>query len=98
MEDSKRVAFRELVATRRQIAEFGEKDGLDGFIDYLPQCPEREGIRAWLETPALPPSPFSEREGVDSVFKDLIGGLMNLDPRKRLTAHKALEHEWFQDV
>ena len=98
MEDSELVAYREKVATRRQVAHFGDNGGLDGFIDYLPEYVGRERVRAWLETPALPPSPFSERKGADPVFKNLIAGLMNLDPRKRLTAQEALEHEWFRDV
>ena len=99
MEDSERVALREFVASRRQVAVFGEKGGLDGFLDYLPHPPpEYERIRAWLTTDTVKPSPFSERKYVDPVFKDLIGHLMNLDPRKRLTAPEALEHEWFQDV
>lgn len=32
---------------------------------------------------------------VDSEFKDLIQGLTNLDPAKRLASHQALEHPWF---
>jgi serine/threonine protein kinase len=31
---------------------------------------------------------------VDPAFKDLIRGLTNLDPAKRLTARQALEHPW----
>lgn len=34
----------------------------------------------------------------DSDFKDLIGGLTNFDPAKRLTASEALSHTWFHDV
>jgi serine/threonine protein kinase len=43
--------------------------------------------------------PFSEwPEVVDPAFTDLIRGLTNLDPTKRLTARQALEHPWFMDL
>lgn len=46
----------------------------------------------------IPYKPFNEwPDGVDSAFKDLVQQLTNLDPSKRLTAHQALEHPWFQD-
>lgn len=44
----------------------------------------------------IPYKPFSEWSDVgDATFKDLIRGLTNLDPTKRLTARQALEHPWF---
>lgn len=46
----------------------------------------------------IPYRPFTQWPGVvDSSFEDLIQRLTNLDPTKRLTAHQALEHPWFQD-
>ena len=86
------------MAANRQVAHFGDNGGLDGFIEYLTEFMEAESIRAALEKSPLSPSPFSKRKDVDPVFKNLIAGLMNLDPRKRLTAQEALEHEWFQDA
>ena len=46
----------------------------------------------------IPYVPFSEWEDVDSTFKDLIQGLNNLDPSRRLTARQALDHPWFEGI
>lgn len=44
----------------------------------------------------IPYKPFPEWPDVgDTAFKDLIRGLTNLDPTKRVTARQALEHPWF---
>lgn len=44
----------------------------------------------------IPYKPFSDWPDVDdSMFKNLILGMMNLDPTKRVTARQALEHPWF---
>jgi serine/threonine protein kinase len=44
----------------------------------------------------IPYEPFSNWSDVDdAAFKDLIQGMTNLDPTKRITAHQALEHPWF---
>jgi serine/threonine protein kinase len=45
-----------------------------------------------------PRRPFSLWQGVDEGFKDLICAMTNFDPRKRITARKALAHTWFEDV
>ena len=37
-----------------------------------------------------PPKPFSQCENIDADSKDLIGGLTDLDPAKRLTAQRSL--------
>ncbi|KAL9107751.1 MAG: hypothetical protein Q9227_007373 [Pyrenula ochraceoflavens] len=39
-----------------------------------------------------------EHDAIDEDFRDLIGGLTNFDPTKRLTAQEALRHRWFQDI
>jgi serine/threonine protein kinase len=44
----------------------------------------------------IPYEPFSDWPDVsDAAFKDLIRGMMNLNPTKRVTARQALEHPWF---
>jgi serine/threonine protein kinase len=46
----------------------------------------------------IPYKQFSEwPDGGDAAFKDLIRGLTNLDPTKRVTARQALEHPWLAD-
>ena len=44
----------------------------------------------------IPYKPFPDWPDVDdAMFKNLILGMMNLDPTKRITARQALEHPWF---
>jgi serine/threonine protein kinase len=45
-----------------------------------------------------PRKPFSLWKNIDADFKDLVSGLTNFEPTKRLTAHEALAHRWFSDV
>lgn len=44
-----------------------------------------------------PRKPFTGWVYVDKSFRDLVAQMTNLDPKKRITARKALEHRWFQD-
>jgi serine/threonine protein kinase len=57
------------------------------FIDLREQLKEQDDIQ-----------PFSDAEYVDPIFRDLVKGLTNFDPAKRLTAEEALKHPWFTDV
>lgn len=50
------------------------------------------------ENPRKPFSLWKNYVAIDADFKDLISGLTNFDPAKRITAHEALEHKWFKDV
>jgi serine/threonine protein kinase len=44
----------------------------------------------------IPYEPFSDWPDVsDAAFKDLVRGMMNLDPMKRVTARQASEHPLF---
>ena len=46
---------------------------------------------------SIPYEPVTNwQDAGDENFKDLIGGMMNLDPTKRITARKGLDHVWFQ--
>ncbi|MCJ1342295.1 hypothetical protein MMC31_000476 [Peltigera leucophlebia] len=88
------------VVLERQISYFADKDGMNGLLKHLgdsPSCDVFEVIRDGFNE-ANPCKPFSLWKGVGTDFKDLIGGLMNFDPTKRLTAHEALAHRWFGDV
>lgn len=47
----------------------------------------------------IPYKPFQAWPEVkDGEFKDIIGRMMNLDPKKRVTAREALRHPWFKDI
>ncbi|KAL9119080.1 MAG: hypothetical protein Q9187_004366 [Circinaria calcarea] len=84
----------------RQISYFAEEDGLNGLLKHLGDSPWCEVFGILLDdfNETNPRTPFSLWKDVDSDFKDLISGLTNFDPAKRLTAHEALAHRWFGDV
>ena len=86
---------------KRQISYFADDDGLNALLNHLdddnPWGQALWSLRASFNEKD-PRRPFSRWEAVDADFKDLIGGLTNFDPAKRLTAHEALAHRWFADV
>jgi serine/threonine protein kinase len=43
----------------------------------------------------FPREPFELWKDVEPEFKDLVGKMTNIDPRRRITAHEALSHPWF---
>lgn len=88
------------VVLERQISYFADQDGLNGLLTHLgdsPWCEVFQVIRDGFNK-NKPRRPFSLWKNVDADFKDLIAGLTNFDPAKRLTAHEALAHKWFGDV
>ncbi|GKZ22531.1 hypothetical protein AbraIFM66951_006485 [Aspergillus brasiliensis] len=88
------------VVIERQVSYFADKDGFHAFLEYLGDNPWASVFTVTLngfdqENPARP---FSLWQGVDDDFKSLICAMTNLDPRKRITARKALAHRWFDGV
>jgi serine/threonine protein kinase len=82
---------------------FGDQEGLDGLKAYLGDDEISLTVLNMLwedrHEPYIPYKPFSDWHDVeDTAFKDLILGLMNLDPSKRITAQEALEHPWLKDA
>ena len=85
---------------KRQISYFADEDGLNALLENLDDSYFGRvfwGLGAGVNE-KNPRKPFSRWENVDADFGDLIGGLTNFDPAKRLTAHQALAHRWFADV
>ena len=85
---------------KRQISYFADEDGLNALLEHIDDSPSAKVF--WSLGASFnennPRRPFSRCENVDADFGDLIGGLTNFDPAKRLTAHQALAHRWFADV
>ncbi|KAL8967275.1 MAG: hypothetical protein Q9197_005516 [Variospora fuerteventurae] len=86
----------------RQISYFADWESLDGLLRHLgdsPWCQVLETLRGGFNK-ENPREPFVRWniEPLDADLKDLIGGLTNFDPAKRLTADEALSHTWFHDV
>lgn len=84
----------------RHISCFADADGLDAFLKHISDSPYREIFEILRDgfDETNPREPFALMRGIDEDFKDLIGGLTNFDPAKRLTAHEALAHRWFEDI
>lgn len=92
------------IVLERQLSYFATEDGLRGLLEYLgedhPWCEIFQMIDSSLsEKNSREPFELWEREDrrLDADFKDLIAGLTNFDPTKRLTAQQALAHMWFSD-
>ena len=88
------------VAMERQISYFADVDGMNALLKDLGGSPWSEVLTVIWDgfNETNPRTPFSLWKNVDAEFKDLIGGLTNFDPAKRLTAHEALAHSWFAGV
>lgn len=82
-----------------QISYFADLDGVRGLVEYY-------GDTHWAHYIAMvanefnkdnPRRPIHTRQDLDRDFKDLITRIMNVDPRRRLTAKEALAHAWFAE-
>ncbi|KAF2461759.1 kinase-like domain-containing protein [Lineolata rhizophorae] len=87
----------------RQISCFADEDGLHGLLRHLgeknPWCQVFEVLESGFNK-ENPRKPFSlwRVEHFDEDFKDLISGLTNFDPAKRITGQEALAHRWFEGI
>jgi len=88
------------VVLERQISYFADADGVNALLDHLGDSPWCEVFKVicdgFNQSNLL--RPVARWVNLDTDFKDLVGGLTNFDPAKRLTAHEALAHRWFGDV
>ncbi|CZT14128.1 related to calcium/calmodulin dependent protein kinase [Ramularia collo-cygni] len=91
------------VILERQISYFAEEQDLHAFLRYLghkPEWVEIFQVVARVFEEGQPRRPFRRWKGIDvdqvDAFRNLILGLMNFDPARRLTTQQALEHEWFR--
>ncbi|KAK2759986.1 hypothetical protein FQN54_002722 [Arachnomyces sp. PD_36] len=88
----------------RQISYFADQDSFEAFMRHIgeasPWCEIfkvlRDGFNA--ENPRRPFSLWEGKGVEDADFKDLVGALTHFDPAKRLTAHQALAHKWFDGI
>ncbi|QVM12144.1 hypothetical protein D8B26_006779 [Coccidioides posadasii str. Silveira] len=85
------------IVIERQVSYFADEGGMSGFLKHLGDNPwvrVFEVIRDGFDKDH-PRRPFSLWKGVDKDFKS---AMTNFDPKKRITAHEALAHKWFEDV
>ncbi|KAK2768557.1 hypothetical protein FQN54_000413 [Arachnomyces sp. PD_36] len=84
----------------RQISYFADADGIQGFLEHIRQSPYIEAFRVIRDgfNKENPRRPFALWEGVDPVLKDLVCKMTVFDPARRITAHEALAHPWFEGI
>ncbi|EEA24244.1 hypothetical protein TMatcc_007319 [Talaromyces marneffei ATCC 18224] len=92
--------FPHIVRLRRQVSFWGDREGLNGLITHVSDEEVNSQVLGMLWDDRAVDyhsyRPFSDWPTVtDDNFKDLIRGMTNLDPRKRITAREALQHPWF---
>ena len=84
----------------RQISYFADEDGLNALFKHLGQSRWCEIIKVIADGfgEANPRKPYYLWKNIDEDFRDLVGRMMNFDPQKRITAHEALAHPWFEGI
>lgn len=92
-----------MIRLQRQISYFGDKDSLNGLMKHVGDeevnCQVLSMLWEDRDADYIPYKPFRDWPEVDDeAFKDLVDGLMKLDPSKRLTAPQALKHPWFAAI
>jgi hypothetical protein len=94
-------ALPTLIRLQRQISYFGTKEGLNRLMRHVGDEKENcEILRMLWKERGVYYVPFDQwvDVDVDEEFMDLMRGLMDLDPGKRITERKALGYKWFEDV
>jgi serine/threonine protein kinase len=88
------------IVLQRQLSYFSDLESLGGLLQYLGDSPWVQIFTVIAEgfNKELPRAPFSLWKDIDPEFKDLVGKMMNIDPKRRIPAHEALSHRWFADV
>jgi serine/threonine protein kinase len=95
-----------MIRLQRMVSHFGTQDSVDGLMRHLGDGEEQAASRKMLEMC------WEDRHGVDTpynlfkerkdrggeVFSDFVRGLVDLDPKRRITAEKALGHEWLHNL
>ncbi|EFE42800.1 hypothetical protein TRV_02520 [Trichophyton verrucosum HKI 0517] len=102
VDESELGAGEEILAhvIERQISYFADEDSIQEFLELIRESPWAEVFKITSDgfNNENPRKPFALWKGVDPVFKDLICRMTHFNPRKRITARGALEHEWFKGI
>jgi serine/threonine protein kinase len=92
-----------LIRLQRQVSYFGDQETVNGLLKHIADdntnCQVLRMLWEDRSEAQIPYKPFSQWwDGGDTMFKDFIRSLTNLDPAKRASAHEALEHPWLSDL
>ena len=96
-------ALPHLIRLQRQVSYFGNLEGLNGLMKHAGDeeinCQVLRMLWEERTEDYIPYKSFSDWPDItNAAFKDLVRGMMNLDPKQRFTARQALEHPWFKDT
>ena len=88
------------VVLERQLSYFSDLESLGGLLQHLGDSPWAQIFTVIAEgfSKEHPRAPFALWQDIDPEFKDLVGKMTNIDPKRRITADEALSHQWFADV
>lgn len=88
------------IVLERQLSYFSDLESLGGLLQHLGDSPWVHIFTVIAEgsNKEFPRAPFRLWKDIDPVFKDLVGKMTNIDPKRRITAQDALSHRWFADV
>lgn len=94
------AALPALIRLQRRVSYSGDAEGLNGLMTHVGDeqvnCQVLSMLWDERNEAHIPYEPFSQWPDLhDEAFIDLMKGLMNLDPVRRLSAHQALQHPWF---
>jgi len=99
-DDTEEICRRIWTCIQHRAGPFADAEGLAALLDYL-------GDNPWVQVFAVicdgfgkdnPRRPVRLWRDVDEELLDLVAGLTNFDPARRLITHEALGHRWFDGV
>lgn len=93
-------ALPAMIRLQRQVSYFGDTEALNGLMRHVGDEEINLEVLSllWEERNEdyIPYKPFSTwPEAGDEAFRDLVLGMLSLDPTRRLTADQVVKHPWF---
>lgn len=96
-------ALPEMIRLQRQIFYFPDRESFNGLITHVGDNTLSCQVLGMLwddrvaDYHSYEPFPSWAEVG-DSLFQEVVIGMMQLDPTRRISAQQALGHSWFQEI
>ncbi|KAF1950066.1 kinase-like protein [Byssothecium circinans] len=87
-EELKEGEVKLAIVLERQLSYFSDAESFARIFTVIAEGFNKE----------FPRAPFALWEDIDPEFKDLVGKMTTIDPKRRITAQEALAHRWLADV
>lgn len=96
-------ALASMVRLQRQVSYFGDREGINGLLTHVGDDElSMEFLSDFYDCKDDDDHGYTHfstwPEVKDEELKDLVLAMMSLDPKRRITAEQALEHQWFRGV